>query len=290
MFWSKFGFTTLITVLLPKYISLRITKKMSTFALDQIQGNEKVLEDYVRCLNKLCPAPFGAVTDYARASCPELAAIYEEHSSRFLTNNTKTTDKGANGKYVEFSLFGILPNSDSNSDLLCGYDVKATHFKKISDMYNAKERLTITNCGTKSDYTSFKNITDNEFVTDCKYYVKMQKGVVFVFLHESQTEQVAPLERLRNKKLLTVFLYNLAKLPEQEKAVFNSDYALIRKCIADQAVSQRNQQYLHIHKHGTKKNPNTCALGFTNRFLTKLASVFAEKKLITKGRSCCVKI
>ena len=112
MFWSKLWFTTLITVLLPKYISLRIRKKMVTFALDQIQGNEKVLEEYVRCLNQLCPAPLSSVADYARTACPGLATIYEEHSSRFLTNNTKTTDKGANGKYVEFSLFGILPNSD----------------------------------------------------------------------------------------------------------------------------------------------------------------------------------
>jgi len=263
---------------------------MNTFSLEQIHNDENALQQYVRRLNQMCPARLDSVTEQARNFCPELAEVYDEKADRFIANNSKDTDKGSNGKYVEFSLFGILPNSDANPDLLSGYDIKATHFKKISTMYNAKERLTITNCGTKSDYASFKNINDNEFVTDCKYYSKMQKGVVFVFLYESQTEQVAPIERLKNKTLLTVFLYDLAKLPADEMSIINSDYALIRKCIQDKEVTQRNQCYLHIHRHGTKKNPNTCALGFTNRFLTKLASIFAEKKLIMKGRSCCIKI
>lgn len=285
MFWSKQWFILSTICLLSKRLSIRVIKRISSFSLSDIQGNEKVLRDYVHSLNQLCPARFGFVTDYAKSACNELGQIYDEHSTQFFSNNKKITDKGLNGKYVEFSLFGILPNSNSKSDLLCGYDVKATHFKKTNDTYNAKERLTITNCGTKNNYASFKNINDNELITDCKYYSKMQKGVVFVFLHKSQHERAEPIDRLRNKTLLTVFLYDLAKLPRDETAVLNSDYALIRKCIADQAVSQRNQQYLHIHKHGTKKTPNTCALGFTNRFLTKLTCIFAEKKLVMKGRS-----
>jgi len=274
-------------ILLSRYYSLR---SISTFSLRDIHRNEKVLQRYVRSLNKLCPATFGSIADYAHVSCPDLEKIYNENSTRFIETNGKNTDKGANGKYVEFSLFGNAPNSYSKPDLLCNYNIKTTHFKRISNMYNAKERLTITNCGTKSNYNSFKNINDNELVTDCKHYNKMQKGVVFVFLHEDQSEWTEPIDRLRNKTLLMAFLYDLAKLPEYEKSVLNSDYALIRKCIADQAVSQQKQQYLHIHKHGTKKNPDACALGFTHRFLTKLAGIFADKNFIIKGRSYCLRL
>lgn len=265
-------------------------RSISTFSLRDIHKNEKILERYVRSINKLCPASLGFITDYAHASCPDLNKIYHADSSHFLALNSKNTDKGANGKYVEFSLFGNAPNSYSRPDLLCGYNVKTTHFKRISNMYNAKERLTITNCGTKNNYNSFKNINDNELIMDCKHYNKMQKGVVFVFLHEDQSEWIEPIDRLRNKTLLMAFLYDLAKLPDDEKSVLNSDYAVIRNCIAKQAISQQNQQYLHIHKHGTKKNPDACALGFTHRFLTKLAGIFADKTFIIKGRSYCLRL
>ena len=273
--------------MLPRYYSRR---SKSTFSLGAIHRNEKVLERYVRSLNKLCPATFGSVTDYAHASCPDLDKICNPDSSQFIEKNCKNTDKGANGKYVEFSIFGNAPNSYSRPDLHCGYNIKTTHFKRINDMYNAKERLTITNCGTKNNYTSFKNINDNECVMECEHYNKMQKGVIFVFLHEDQSEWTEPIDRLRNKILLMVFLYDLAKLPEDEIAILNSDYAVIRKCIADQTVTQRKQQYLHIHKHGTKNNPDAYALGFTHRFLTKLAGFFADKTVIMKGQSYCLRL
>jgi len=232
----------------------------------------------------------------------------------------KPTDKGITGKYVEAAIFGRKPNTKSSADLPCGFDIKTTHFIERRGLYYAKERLTITNCGTKNNYDSFKNISDIETLTDCKYYSKMQKGVVFVFLYEPHKQHVPPgtqenynsfssgnsitkkakeiiqpegpgggkgepgvppthkylQEGLNNKTVLCAFIYDLEKLPEQDTRILNSDYAVIRKCIQDKMVTQRNQQYLHIHKHGTKKYPNSCALGFTSRFVSKLVTTFRE--------------
>ena len=118
----------------------------------------------------------------------------------------------------------------------------------------------------------------------------MKKGIVFVFQHETLPKQIMPLDSVRNKTLLAVFLYDLSILPKEDMEIIKSDYEIIRNCIKDKAVSQRNQKYLHIHTHGSKKNPNQRALGFTKTFLTKLAGMNLKRPLIKKNKSYCVKI
>jgi hypothetical protein len=180
-----------------------------------------------------------------------------------------------------------MPNTNSLPDLSNGYDIKTTHAKKNNELYSAKERLTITNCGTKNNYSSFQRITNSSELAHCRHYAKIQKGVLFVFLYEPKKE---PELCIKNKTLLSVFTYNLEQLPPNEMVILKSDYSNIRKCINDDYISQRNQKYLHIHKHGTKKRPNVCALGFTSKFLTKLMGLFGGKTIVIKGRSICVRL
>jgi hypothetical protein len=63
-----------------------------------------------------------------------------------------------------------------------------------------------------------------------------------------------------------------------------SDFDKIKKCIVEKNVTQSGQKYLHIHKHGCKDGV-TRAFGFTNKFLTKIVSLFLDVPIITKGRS-----
>jgi hypothetical protein len=66
--------------------------------------------------------------------------------------------------------------------------------------------------------------------------------------------------------------------------VFQEDYIKIKTCVLEKNVSQSGQKYLHIHPHGCKHGV-TRAFGFTNKFLTKLVSIYLNVPLITKGRS-----
>jgi len=253
---------------------------LSVFSLSGIKENETILQEYITNLQSKCPSKFENIKQYAHEMCPELKDFYDIHVEQYFAKNSKEKDKGRTGKYAEFALFGNLPNSKSCSDLLNGYDIKATHFKKLSNMgqcYTAKERLTITNCGNKNNYGTFHNIIDTTTLQDCKYYEKMQKGIVIIYNYEK--------ENIDDETILSIFKYNLNELPDCETEILNKDFAAIQKCVIDQTVSQKGQIYLHIHKHGTKLNPNTCALGFTNKFLTKITSVFANKNLTVKGRS-----
>ena len=58
----------------------------------------------------------------------------------------------------------------------------------------------------------------------------------------------------------------------------------IKNCILEKNVTQAGQNYLHIHKHGCKDGL-TRAFGFTNKFLTKLVSIYLDVPLKSKGRS-----
>ena len=66
--------------------------------------------------------------------------------------------------------------------------------------------------------------------------------------------------------------------------IFQEDFIKIRTCILEKKVSQSGQKYLHIHPHGPKDGTSR-AFGFTNKFLTKLVSIYLKVPLITKGKS-----
>jgi len=83
---------------------------------------------------------------------------------------------------------------------------------------------------------------------------------------------------------LCVFAYDVSTLDEEVTAQLNADFRDIQQKIRAGEVSQRGQKFLHIHPHGSK-NSTTRAFGFTNKFVTRLASINTGLPLTTKGRS-----
>jgi hypothetical protein len=114
------------------------------FSLNSIQTTK------AGCVAYLSKLPWGSslrdVITSAHSLCPQLAAYVTANESVF--NSRCSRDKGSVGKMVEFYIFGQLPNSDPTPDPCLGADIKATHFKTTKGGYNAKERVTITNCGS----------------------------------------------------------------------------------------------------------------------------------------------
>ena len=219
--------------------------------------------------------------------CPELADFTNTNMDKFKI--TKVTDKGLVGKIVEFKLFGNLPNNDSCPDMLYG-DIKTTHFKCLiknsKTAFNAKERLTLTNFGDPSKQSNIDTIADKNCIQETKFYDKINNGIIVIFQHEP--DAIFPtIESYYNKKILGIVLYNLDEVFEKQPEVatiFQEDFNKIKTCVTEHNVSQSGQKYLHIHPHGCKDS-NTRAFGFTNKFLTKLVSIYLDLQLQVKGRS-----
>ena len=222
--------------------------------------------------------------------CPELESFCNLNKHNF--NITSVKDKGLIGKIVEFYLFGNLPNNKSCPDMDYG-DIKTTHFKNIGkigdNMFNAKERLTLTNFGEPSKQTNIDTIADKQFIQETKYYEKIRKGIIIIFQHDDVVYDT--IEKYYDKKIIGIIFYNLddvfVNYPNIEK-IFQDDFIKIKTCILENNVSQCGQQYLHIHKHGCKFGL-TRAFGFTNKFLTNLVSIYLKLSLIVKGRSEYIK-
>ena len=64
----------------------------------------------------------------------------------------------------------------------------------------------------------------------------------------------------------------------------------VRTKIKTNTVSQKGQKYLHIHPHGSKGSDGIRALGFKNKFVTKIFSEGMCYELIEKGNSIYFKI
>ena len=253
--------------------------KMTTFLLKHILNDPIVCEVFLRSLPK--NRILQEVIEYAHSVCPGLKEFVEDNKHGF--NSSKKQDKGNLGKIVEFYLFGQLPNCDPNPDLAWGADIKATHFKTNKHgHFNAKERLTITNCGKTADYTTFSSIQEATDLKSCKFYPKIQNGVLFVFAHTAG--KYDEMEVNLQKRLLAVSTYNTDELPDEFQAQLQTDFQDIQQKITDQEVSQKGQKYLHIHPHGSK-NSTTRAFGFTNKFLTKLVAYTNNLPCTHKGRS-----
>lgn len=218
--------------------------------------------------------------------CPELKTFCDENQSKFKITSSK--DKGLVGKKVEYELFGNLPNSKSESDMIYG-DIKTTHFKKIgnsdSKSFNAKERLTLTNFGDPSKQINIDTIADKFTLQETKYYDKIKCGIIIIFEHDSNIYDT--IESYDNKNILGIVFYNLDELFKEHKnieQIFQDDFIKIKTCILEKNVTQAGQQYLHIHKHGCKDGL-TRAFGFTNKFLTNLVGIYLGLNINVKGRS-----
>ena len=253
-------------------------KKEGHFALSDIQHDEVICKEYLQQL----PAntSFANVINHAHKICPELQEYCDINSHLF--NGLKSNDKGSVGKMVEFFLFGQLPDTESKPDL--GWaDIKTTHFESVwGDGLNAKERLTITNCGNTDDYSSFGNILSSKTLQDSKFYPKIRRGLLFVF--EYTSGKYNDYEKNMQKRLLCAFIYDVDQLPGQLRGQLDFDFTDIQMKIKTQTVSQKGQEFLHIHPHGSKGS-STRALGFKNKFVTILVAHFTNKPLTEKGKS-----
>ena len=221
--------------------------------------------------------------------CPELEVFCQENENKFKI--TSTTDKGLIGKIVEFKLFGNLPNSASSPDMEYG-DIKTTHFKNLgkdnSKAFNAKERLTLTNFGDPSKQVNIDTIADKNTLQETKFYDKIKSGIILIF--QNETVNYETIQSYYDKKILGIVFYNLDNLFANHTDIantFQEDYIKIKNCVLENNVTQAGQQYLHIHKHGCKGGL-TRAFGFTNKFLTKLVSIYLNIPLIVKGRSAYI--
>lgn len=137
--------------------------------------------------------------------CPELESFCNLNKDKF--NITSIKDKGLIGKIVEFYLFGNLPNNESCPDMDYG-DIKTTHFKNIGkigdNMFNAKERLTLTNFGDPSKQINIETIANKQFIQETKYYEKIRKGIIIIFQHDDGV-LYDTIEKYYEKKYLELY-------------------------------------------------------------------------------------
>jgi hypothetical protein len=235
------------------------------------------------------------IMHYATTICSGLPS--EEEIIENLKSNNNTRDKGLTGKIIEYGLFGQKPNQDSSPDISkLGYDIKTCAFKSlINGGKNAKERQTLTNCGSTKNYETFKNISSNEKFSDCQYYKKSKRCILIV--RNDDKIKLKTFDQLLNQKMLYIICFDIEKLPYEVCEIINNDYAMIRRYILEEKVSQKGQTYLHIHPHGAGHGSGTRALGYTANFITlivalNIAEIYKkniEDILIKKGRSVAIK-
>jgi len=215
----------------------------------------------------------------------ELKQFCYENKEKFKVNSVK--DKGLIGKFIEFTLFGNLPNNDSFPDTPYG-DIKTTNFKRLKSnnkAFNAKERLTLTNFGNPINEKNIALISDKNSINETKFYEKIKNGIILV-LQQDDLDYYT-IDNVYKKNVIAIIRYDLDEVFEKYsdiKEIFQEDFNKIKKCIIEKNVSQKGQKYLHIHKHGCK-NGLTRAFGFTNKFLTKLVSIYVNIPITSKGKS-----
>ncbi len=291
---SSFQCTTTMPT---KKIIIKIKKKPNTTKFSMMI-NPIIFNYYITKLNELIKGGSTSVLSLIKKVheiYPELKIFCEKNKDNFKITSVK--DKGLLGKIIEFYLFGNLPNNNSCPDTSYG-DVKTTHFKELkfalksdgsscySKAFNAKERVTLTNFGDPNNEQNQNIImmVDKNSIKDTKFYEKIQTGILLVLQHDD--EKYDTIESVYNKKLLAIVSYNLDEIFEKYfdiSNIFQNDFNLIKKGIIDKNVTQRGQQYLHIHKHGGK-NCSTRAFGFTNKFVTRLVSICLNIPICSKGR------
>jgi len=259
-------------------------------------GNSVILYNYLEDLNLYIKnKTLSEIMQYARTICNGLPS--EEDLIENLKSNKNTKDKGLTGKMIEYALFGQKPNSDSSPDIVkLGYDIKTCAFKSLKNGgKNAKERQTLTNCGSTKNYETFKNISINEKFSDCPYYKKSKSCILIV--RNDDKIKLKTFDQLLSQTMLYIICFNIEKLPSEVCEIINNDYSMIRQYILEKKVSQKGQRYLHIHPHGAGHGSGSRALGYTSNFITLIVALNIceickkniEDILIKKGRSISIK-
>ncbi len=269
----------------------------SQFTITTVRTTYSELFHYTQAINlflkgqkKTC----GDVLAYARELCSGLPSDLELRGALQKESNSK--DKGLQGKIVEYGFFGQKPNCDPTADLTCGLDIKSCALKTLANgNKNAKERQTLTNVGNTQDYTTFQAISDCATFADCKYYTKSQRFLLIV--RDDDGIKHKTLDQLLATQMLAVVLCDMAQLPLTMCQTIQADYAKIRACILAKQVSQKGQEYLHIHPHGAGHGSGNRALGLTPKFITQLVAhqiaethgKTVEEVLERKGVSIAIK-
>jgi hypothetical protein len=259
-------------------------------------SNRVILYKYLEDLNlHIKNKTLHEIITYARNICNGLPS--EEDLIKNLKSDKNTKDKGLTGKIIEYGLFGQKPNNDSTPDIIkLGYDIKTCAFKSLKNGgKNAKERQTLTNCGTTKNYDTFKNISINEKFSDCQYYKKSKSFILIV--RNDDKIKLKTFDQILNQTMLYIICFDIEKLPSEVCEIINNDYAMIRRYILEKKVSQKGQTYLHIHPHGAGHGSGTRALGYTSNFITlivalNIVSIYnknIEAILIKKGRTIAIK-
>jgi hypothetical protein len=224
-------------------------------------------------LNMKLPCSFGKLIQYQYQLNRDVAEFCKKNQILL-----KGRDKGNVGKMIEFHIFGRLPNNDSAPDL-GDRDIKTTHIKKLQKGgWNAKERLTLTNCGSTSNYLTLQHFLTTEKLEASTLFPKIRKGILFVFRHDKTITDIY------DEIVDSIIEYDILQLPDEVKNTIYEDYAKIQACVRDQTVSQKGQRFLHIHPHGSKGS-KTRALGFTNKFVTFLICHYTGRPLNKNGIS-----
>lgn len=278
-------------------LQLKEEKEHMLFNSTDVATTYSVLCQYICGLNLFLKGnkkTSGDVLAYAREICSGLPSDLEMRAVLQKESNAK--DKGLFGKVIELGLFGQKPNCDAAADLACGLDIKSCALKTLlNGNRNAKERQTLTNVGNTQDYTTFQAIADCVNFADCKYYTKSQRFLLVVRADDGVKNKT--MDQLLATPVLAVVLCDMAQLPAPMRAIIDSDYAKIRACILAQKVSQKGQEYLHIHPHGAGHGSGHRALGLTNKFITQLVAhqiaetheKTVEEVLERKGPSIAIK-
>jgi hypothetical protein len=253
-------------------LTLENDEEKYKFNISDVVSDEKALTNYIKHLNEFIKnKTLFELIEYARTICYGLPS--EEQLKNHFNSDKNKKDKGLVGKAIEYALFGQIPNNKSNPDIVkLGYDIKTCAFKTLKNNgKNAKERQTLTNCGNTNNYDSFKNICDNEKFSECQYYEKSKKFILFV--RNDDKIMLKTFDQLLNQKMLVILCFDIEKLPSDMIETINIDYESIRRCIIEKKVSQKGQKYLHIHTHGMGHGSGNRALGFTSSFITQLVAL-----------------
>lgn len=265
-------------------IETRVVIPLISTPMSAVEKNGNIgdvhLECQLRYFQAQTPCDVRSLITKAHIQYPYLKTFADSNDDKF---KLKATDKGFAGKCIEFLLFGRLPNNSCQPDLETLGDLKVTHVKSYKTTgYNAKERLTITNCGNTNDYSTFQHFLDAVSLEKNYLYKKLQKGVIVVLRHNGGkwTSQ----EQFMMTEVVTIFQYDIETIPEHMRTTIANDYMKIQQCVKARAVTQSGQTFLHIHPHGSKGS-KTRALGFTNKFLTSLIAYYTNKPIVMKGRS-----
>ena len=203
-----------------------------------VVSNDETLKKYVNVLNthlhNTSDKTFRNLLDNANKLCSNLPS-YTELCDEFKTY--KGRDKGIAGKIFERGIFGQKPNSDSNTDF-SERDLKVTTFKRLRNgNMNAKERLTITNCGDTQNYDTFSDISNSEDVKSSKFYKKICKGLLVVLEH-NKSNKYKSFEDVMNSNVIFIVCYDIEQtIPNEWFMEICNDYKIVKNLVLEKKVS-----------------------------------------------------